>query len=99
MPQHPGFEPFMFVWVIQAEVNQVLNGKITATFLKVNLFTTEQGYSDWKAWLRTQTAQQAFIYNIRTDYGLQKWYNDRVWIQQQMSDMFINGNWIPNLLP
>ncbi len=89
----------MFVWVIQAEVNQVINNKIAATFLKVNLFVTEQGYLDWKAWTTHQTAQQAYIYNIRADYGRQKWYNDKVWIQTQMNDMFVNGNFVPNLQP
>ena len=99
MPQHPGFEPFMWIWVIQAEVNQVQSGKITATFLKVNFFVTEQGYLDWKDFLTHQTATQAFIYNIRTDYGRQKWYNDKVWIQATLNNSFINGNFSPSIVP
>jgi len=89
----------MFIWVLQIEVNQVQNGKIVATFLKVNIFVTEQGYLDFKNFLQHQTAQQAFIFVMRTDYGRQKWWNDKVWIQAQMNNSFINGNFSPNLLP
>jgi hypothetical protein len=89
----------MWVWVLQLYVNQVGGGKITATYRRCNIFVTEAGYNDFKSWLTTQTANQAFIYQIAADYGRQKWYNDKVWFQLQMNDMFINGNFIPNLQP
>lgn len=101
MPQHPGFEPFMFIWVIQVEISEKVPFTTSTRFLylKVIYFTTEQGYLDWKNWLPTQTTTQARYFSIRSDYGKQKWYNDKVWIQAQLSNQFTNGNWSPNLLP
>jgi hypothetical protein len=101
MPQHPGYHPFSRIWVLQLAIQYkgFASTTLNCTDLKIYIFTTEKGYLDYKSWIPTQSTTQSRYISIRADYGEQKWYNDLVWIQQQATNMFINGNFIPNLSP
>ena len=99
MPAHKGVEPWTRIWVIQASVSFKPFGSqnYSCTQNMVAIFVTNQGYLDYKNFLAHQTSTQARIWRLVADYGEQKWFNDKIWMQTQFNDMLINGNFVPNL--
>jgi hypothetical protein len=97
MPQPPGFEPYSEIWVVQVRWRYNLGGFYTPSttwLLGCRYFVSESGYNSYKSWLINRTD-----ISLVQDYGKQKWYNTKLWVNTQLMDQAINGNFSPNLLP
>lgn len=100
MPNARGYEPFSYIWVLQVNVGLTIPSFFfdcttkTGTWRenRCRYFMDQIGYDFYKAHIPSGI-------RIVQDYGRQKWFNDKFWIQQQLMDEVINGNFIPNLQP
>jgi hypothetical protein len=101
MPQRKGFEPFFYIWVVT--VVRTYRPPFSQNFgcadSRVAFFTIEQSYLDFKKFVSSQGANQSAYISIVHDYGRQKWWNDKYWIDLQLHDVYINGNFVPNASP
>jgi hypothetical protein len=95
MPQHKGTEPWTDMWIMQVRVQLAQTSNL---FLSCRYFASEAGYLTYKDWLKAQPLKAPYIYLV-SDYGKQKWFNDKLWINFQLNDLVINGNFQPNFSP
>ncbi len=101
MPRPKGFEPYTNLWVVQVTLQFAAPTTIfqcQTRFNSCRYFFSEAEYLAWKNWQIGQPSQVPYLYLTR-DYGEQRWFNDKLWIQTQLQDLVINGNFVPNLEP
>jgi len=102
MPQHKGFEPFTFLWALQVRVRYKGIGASSydCADTKMVFFADETSKNNYANFIATgQKSSDPRHIELVRDLGRVKWFNDRLWIVQQMMDVFTNGNFDENLLP
>jgi hypothetical protein len=102
MPQHTGVEPWMRIWVVQVSRQSKPSGGTNFTCFdnRVAIFTDKPGHDAFIQFLNgPQSPTASAIIRLVHDYGEQRWFNDKAWIQAQLNDIYLNGNWIPDLQP
>jgi hypothetical protein len=101
MPRPKGFEPYTNLWVVQVRNQYPTPTSVFSCqtmFLSCRYFFSLDQYLAWKQWQASQPLKLPYTYVV-SDYGRQHWYNDKLWIQTQLQNLVINGNFQPDLQP